>query len=341
MNTVAGYPALAGAVLFLSVMFAPPATAHTGDGRVQPVLERVSVAAPALEVTVAYSANWQLIVSNKGTETVTFLADSGEPFLEIGPGGTRGNFSSPTFYDSNVPEGLTKFPKQAQPGVSDPPIWKSLSAQPNWGWFDHRLHPANQGAVPPEAARAGRPTVLGRWEIPVRVADQTGVIQGRFEFRPPNGSWTMVQTSSRTPSDGVIIQVAPGPALPAVFVENLSAEPLVVLGQDNEPFARIGPRTTDVNAKSPTWARLEQAFGKDPSNEVDAAAEPRWQQVADSPRWSWLEFRAAAPRSDPPQEVIAVGRTVTAKTWSVPYLIGERKEEITGRVDFVGLLGFP
>ena len=52
-------------------------------------------------------------------------------------------------------------------------------------------------------------------------------------------------------------------------------------------------------------------------------------------RWSWLEFRAAAPRTDPPQAVIDRGRTVTVKTWSVPYLIGQRKGAVEGTVEFV------
>jgi hypothetical protein len=329
---------LSAVALILALIGLPavPVSAHAGDGLNHPVFEQMSPAVPGVEVAVVYSVDWQMLVTNRGSQTVTFLADSGEPFLDIAPGGVRGNLASPTFYDSNAPEGLTQFPDKAKPGLGVAPIWRKLSAQPSWGWFDHRLHPA-QSPVPPAVQAAGKPAVLGRWRIPVRVGDQTGEVQGRFEFRPPTGSWTMVQSSTQTPADGVKIQTVSAQVVPATFVENLSSEPLVVLGKDNEPFARIGPRVSEVNVKSPTWAEQQQAVGKDPSDEIDAAAEPQWRQVADAPRWSWLEFRAAAPRTDPPQAVIDRGRRVTVKSWSVPYLIGGRKGVIEGTVDFLPL----
>ncbi|HKY77751.1 MAG TPA: hypothetical protein VJS45_16570, partial [Acidimicrobiia bacterium] len=90
-----------------------------------------------------------------------------------------------------------------------------------------------------------------------------------------------------------------------------------------------------VNLKSQTWVEIQQALGKDPSDEADAAAEPKWQQVAPTPAWNWLEFRAAAPKSDPPEAVIERGRTVTVKTWSIPYLIGDRRGSIEGITEWV------
>ena len=96
----------------------------------------------------------------------------------------------------------------------------------------------------------------------------------------------MVQKSTLTPADGVKIQIVPASRVPALFVENLSPEPVIVLGKDDEPFARIGPKITEVNAKSPTWAEVQQARGRNPSDEADATAEPKWEQVADAPRWT-------------------------------------------------------
>ena len=320
--------------LALAGLSAAPASAHAGAGLNHPIFEQMSPTVPGLDVAVVYSVNWQMLVTNRGPQTVTFLADSGEPFIEIGPHGVRGNVASPTFYDSNAPEGLTKFPQQAKPGSDVPPIWRKVAAQPSWGWFDHRLHPAQRYA-PAAIPRAGEAAVLGRWTIPIRVGDKVGAVQGRIEFRPPTGSWTVVQKSPQAPADGIKVQVVPAQAVPATFVENLSSEPLVVLGKDNEPFARIGPRVTEVNVKSPTWAEQQQAIGQEPPVEADATAEPKWQQVSDVPRWSWLEFRAAAPRTDPPQAVIEQGRRVTVKTWSVPYLIGPRKGAVEGTVEFV------
>jgi hypothetical protein len=311
-----------------------PASAHSGDGLTQPIFEQMSPTAPGITVQVAYSANYQFLVSNTGQEVITFLADSGEPFLQIGPDGVRGNFASPTFYSSNSPEGLQQFPDQAKPGPDVPPIWRKLSVQPTWGWYDHRLHPA-ESSVPAEIQKANKVAVLGRWTVPFRLGDQPGELQGRFEFRPATGSYAAVQKSSLTPAQGVKIQVVSARTVPAFFVENRSPEPVVILGRDNEPFARIGPRITEVNVKSPIWVEVQQALGKDPSDEADVTAEPKWQRVADQPVWQWLEVRAAAPKSDPPKQIVEGDRATTVKTWSIPYLIGDRKGAVEGITEFV------
>jgi len=315
---------------------APPAGAHAGDGLSQPIFETMSPTVAGVTIQVAYSANYQFIVSNTSAQPLTFLADSGEPFLEIGPDGVRGNFASPTFYNSNDPGGRDTFPPQAKPGPDVAPIWKKLSRQPSWGWYDHRLHPAEY-YVPPEIIKAKKVAVLGRWLVPLRYGDQAGELQGRFEYRPPFGAYSMVQKSSQEPAAGITIQVVSASVVPAVFVKNDSPTPVVVLGGQGEPFVRIGPKggVTEVNVKSPTWVEVQQALGKDPSDEADATAEPKWQQVAPNPAWNWLEFRAAAPKSDPPQPVIDAGKAVTIKTWSIPYLIGAKRGSIDGITEWV------
>ena len=327
---------VAAAFAGLATLPAPPSGAHAGDGLSQPIFEAMSPTVAGVTVEVAYSANYQLIVSNTTGQPLTFLADSGEPFLEIGPDGVRGNFASPTFFNSNNPGGRDSFPPQAKPGPEVPPIWRRLSRQKSWGWYDHRLHPT-ESYVPPEIVNAKKVAVLGRWRIPLRYGDQTGELQGRFEFRPALGSYAMVQKSPKEPAPGVTIQVVSASVVPAVFVKNESPTPVVVLGRQGEPFARIGAKggVTEVNLKSQTWVEIQQALGKDPSDEADAAAEPKWQEVAPTPAWNWLEFRAAAPKSDPPQQVIDRGETVTVKTWSIPYLIGEQRGSIEGITEWV------
>jgi hypothetical protein len=328
------------ATLLVALALLPvgPVSAHSGD-LANPIFERMAPTAPGVDVQVAYSAEYELLVGNTGPQAITFLADSGEPFLRIGPKGVEANFASPTFYDSNVPEGLSDYPPQAKPGPDVPPVWRTLSVQPNWGWYDHRLHPAGQ-VVPPEVIKADKVAVLGRWTVPFRLepagpatagqSAQSGQLEGRFEYDPPRGAYTAVQKSSQTPADGLKIQVVSGRTVPAVFVENLTPDPVVILGQDGEPFARIGPKVSEVNGKSPTWAAIQQASGKNPSGTADVAAAPDWQQVSDTPRWSWLEFRAAAPKADPPAAVVDRGKTVTVKEWSIPYLIGNRRQTLDG-----------
>lgn len=327
--------ALAAVLAGLATLPAP-AGAHAGDGLSQPIFEAMSPAVGGVNVTVAYSANYQLIVSNTTDQPVTFLADSGEPFLEIGPDGVRGNFASPTFYSSNNPGGRDSFPPQAKPGPDVAPIWRRLSRQTSWGWYDHRLHPT-ESYVPPEIINAKKVAVLGRWRVPLRYGDQDGELTGRFEFRPVLGSYSMKQTSPKEPAPGVTIQVASASVVPAIFVRNDSPTPLVVLGSQGEPFARIGAAggVTEVNVRSQTWSEIQQALGNDPTDEADATAEPKWQQVAPTSAWNWLEFRAAAPKSDPPQAVIDRGEAVTVKNWSIPYLLGDQRFAIEGITEWV------
>jgi hypothetical protein len=321
-------------VLALVGLPAAPAPAHLGGSLAEPVFEHMAPAVPGVDVEVAHSVTYQFVVTNRSPQPVQFLADSGEPFLEIGPDGVRGNFASPTFYDSNAPEGLGQFPEKAKAGADVPPIWRRIAAQTSWGWYDHRLHPA-ENAVPPEIVKAGKLAVLGRWKVPFRVGDQTGELLGRFEFRPPTGSYGMVQKSTQTPADGVKVQVVSASTVPAFFVENLSPEPVLVLGRDGEPFARIGPKVSEVNVRSPAWAEMNMALGGEPTDETDATAEPKWRQIADTPRWRWLEFRAAAPKSDPPEAIVERNSATTVKKWSVPILIGDRRHAVEGITEFV------
>lgn len=321
-------------VLALAGLPVSPAAGHGGADPAEPIFEHMAPTVPGIKVEVAYSVTYQFLVTNGSGQTITILADSGEPFLQIGPDGVQGNFASPAFYDTNSPEGRTEFPEQAKPGPDVTPIWRKIAREPSWGWYDHRLHPADR-TIPLEILKANKLAVLGRWTVPIRVDDQPGELQGRFEYRPPTGSYTMVQKSTLTPADGVKIQIVPASRVPALFVENLSPEPVIVLGKDDEPFARIGPKISEVNAKSPTWVEVQQARGRNPSDEADATAEPKWEQVADAPRWTWLEFRAAAPQTDPPQPIIEKGRATTVRTWSIPYLIGDRRGTVEGITEFV------
>ncbi|MEW6474344.1 MAG: hypothetical protein AB1679_18995 [Actinomycetota bacterium] len=327
--------ALVVALLGLAGPPARPAAGHGGgEPQAEPIIESIAPTLPGIDVKVVFSVNYQFVASNTSPRTISFLADTGEPFLRIGPDGVHGNFASPTYYDANVPEGVQRLPAQAKPGADVPPIWRRISKESSWGWYDHRLHPPN-GSVPPEVIRANKVAVLGRWIVPFRIDDQPGEIKGRLEYQPPTGSFNMVQKSPQAPAPGLTIQVVAGRVVPAIFVKNESAEPVVVLGKEDEPFARIGPALTEVNLKSPLWAEIQQASGKDPSEETDPAAQPKWQKVSDGPSWQWLELRAAAPNSEPPAAVIAGGKAVTVKTWSIPYLVGDRRSTIDGITEFV------
>lgn len=320
----------------LAATTAPPAFGHTGEpDLVKPILERVEPEVAGLQVRVAYSANYQFVVNNPTATELVILADTGEPFLRIGPNGVFGNLRSKSWYDANAPEGLLRFPPEAKEGVDVPSDWKLIARQPSYGWFDHRLHPVER-YVAPEVKRSRTPVTLGHWKVPIRYGDKKGEIGGRFEFQPVFGSYRSVLVSPEAPAEGVKVQVAPsssGGGVPALFVENRSPETVTILGGENEPFVRLGPKA-EVNVLSPTWVAIQQGRGLISTAAADAKAEPRWKEVQASPRWGWPELRAAPPQEDPAEVAARESRT-TVKKWAIPLLIGERRTEIAGITEFV------
>ncbi|MGH9040529.1 MAG: hypothetical protein ACRDZ3_09885 [Acidimicrobiia bacterium] len=319
----------------------PPAEAHTGDFLASPIFEGNDPEIPGLEVDIVYTANYQFLLTNPSATELVIIADTGEPFIRIGPEGAFGNFNSPAWYSSNVPDGLlpSQIPKRAKPGASVEPDWAKVSKDPTWGWYDHRLHPVER-YVQKEVQQSRVPVKLGSWEVPVKYGDKAGEIRGRFEYKPQLGTYEAVLRSSETPAKDVTVAVVSA-QVPAIFLQNNSPETVTVLGAEGEPFVRIGPNV-EVNLHSPSYIQMQQAIAKTPESaegvgqvEADADSPPNWQQVQKSPQWRWLEFRAAPPPGDPPKEVTDREDPTTVKNWSVPILVGETRMEVSGITQFV------
>lgn len=311
----------------------PPAGAHTGDQLAQPVFERIKPAAPGVEIDVAYTANYQLLVGNPTDKELVIYADAGEPYIRIGPEGVFGNFKSKSWYNSNVPEGLVQFPEGAEDGPGVEPVWRKVSAEPFWGWFDHRLHPVER-YVSKEVRESRETVVLSEWKVPIAYGGEKGNIEGRIEFKPVLGNYKSFLKSPENLAEGVKVQLASAPKVPALFIENLSGKTVTILGREDEPFGRIGPGV-EVNLHSPTYVEIQKARGITPEVESDADAPPQWEKIHNTPRWSWLEFRASAPEEEPPKEIVDRGEPTTVRNWRVPVLIGEERTEIVGFTQFV------
>jgi hypothetical protein len=319
----------------------PPAEAHTGDFLSKPVFERIDPEIPGLEVQIVYTANYQFLVTNPTPTELVVMAETGEPFIRIGPEGAFGNFNSPSWYNSNVPDGLPpgSVPKRAKPGADVEPAWSKVSKDPSWGWYDHRLHPVER-YVQKEVQESKVPVNLGPWDVAVRYGDKEAKIKGRFEYKPQLGKYLAVLRSPDKPAEGVTVQVVSA-QVPALYLQNTSAQTVTVLGAEDEPFVRIGPNV-EVNLHSPSYIQMQQAISKTAESaedvgqvEADADSAPNWQQVQKSPRWRWLEFRAAPPPGDPPKEITDRQEPTTVKTWKVPILIGDNRTEVTGITQFV------
>ncbi len=320
--------AVAVVVAFVIVP-APPAAAHSSDPSVRPVLDAVQPALPGVTVQIAASVTAQLVVANPTPTTLSVLDGDGQPFLRIGPEGVLANKSSPWWYLTNSPNGDAPIPADAQSGA--PPRWERVSAEPAWGWFEHRLHPAPQG-VPPDVSRTHRLTTLARWSVPFDYGGQPVDVSGRTVYEPVRGAVTTRLRGTTRPFRDVEVQLAPG-RVPALFLANRSAEPVVVTGRDGEPFLRVGPNGADVNRRSPTWADDARAQGQDltvSAAVVDPTAPPDWAPVAGAQTYSWLEFRGLYERDRPPRRVLEAGKTAVLRAWRVPLEHGGRRVELRG-----------
>ncbi|MGI8662435.1 MAG: hypothetical protein ACR2LQ_04380 [Acidimicrobiales bacterium] len=311
LGAVAGISCLLGVAV-------EPAHAHGVDPTVKAVIDAVEPDVAGLVVQVADSVATELVLENPTAQPIEILADSGEAFLRIGPAGVEANLASPSWYLVNQPLG-GKVPSGID--ASSAPRWATVSDQPNWGWFDHRLHPAAVTDAEGDAHRA--------WTVPTRYAGQLGAIHGHLERRRFNGAYTSRLVSGATPLPGVSVQVLDG-RVPGLLVRNTSAQPVIIGGAGGEPFARLGPGGAEVNRRSPTFVTNAQAKGEalDPNIAVDVAASPDWQLVSPEPAYAWIDERGRYPAEEPPEAAARSGVATIVLDWRIPMAAAATSVEI-------------
>ncbi|MHB8669940.1 MAG: hypothetical protein ACYDAD_05165 [Acidimicrobiales bacterium] len=298
------------------------------------MLDSVTPSPPGVTIEVVTSVADQVLASNTTPTELTVLAETGEPFLRIGPEGVLANLESPTWYRSNEPSGAGALP--AGVGTAGAaPRWAKVSSQPSWGWFDHRLHP--QPLDKPPLSPDGRTVNLGQWTIPRVYGSTVLKVSGHREYRPLRGGFRARLESAAPPFPGVSLAVLAG-RVPGLFLSVAGDRTVEVLGQRGEPFARVGPSGAEVNLASPTWSLTADATGRAQSGAtdlVDASAPPRWQRVSESPALSWLEPRALYPRDQPPDSVTGRSNPTDLVHWGVPMISGDRTVEVAGVTTWV------
>jgi len=307
----------------------PVAGAHGTDPSIRTVLDVVEPAIPGVEIQVQASVSAEVVAENTTATELVVLAETGEPFLRIGPEGVLANLASPSWYLSNSPFGDAGVPEDASPDAA--PRWGRVSREPSWGWFDHRLHPEPRGA-PRSLPADGGALRLARWSIPFRYGDESVVARGRVEYAPAPGVVTARLQGPERPFADVAVQLAPG-RIPGLYVTNTGAVPIVVLGASGEPFLRIGRDGVEANRHSPTWIDNARARDQDltaAAAEADPGAAPDWTLVSTAPNSSWLEFRGNYARGEPPRAVVDAGETRVLRRWSVPIVRGDRRVEVQG-----------
>lgn len=286
--------------------------AHETDPSIVIELREVRPELPAgVTIQVVTSVAAQLVAENTTEEELVVLAEGGEPFLRIGPEGVLANLASPDWYRTNDPSGAAPVPERARtPGA--PPEWARVSAEPSWGWFDHRLHDRDRTAAP----TVGTADVLATWQVPVRYGGVDALVSGEVVHRPVRGAVVAALRDEGRVAEGLELTVLPGP-FPGLFLASDRTDVVTVRGAHGEPFLRLGPDGAEVNVRSPVWADNAAARGEVPPDQVDPTAPPEWLSLTGDRRVSWLEPRAR-PEADPPAEVTDGGRVVELARWEVP-----------------------
>jgi hypothetical protein len=317
------------ALIVIAVLPASPASAHEGPPGVRTVLDALEPPLPGVTVQVAASVTAQLVVANPTPTELAVLDGNGRPFLRVGPEGVLADRASPYWYLSNSPNGDVGVPGDA--GPDSPARWTQVAAEPAWGWFEHRLHPAPR-PVPRRVRDARKTKTLAEWTVPLDYGGLPVTAKGRVVYEPERGAVSARLLGPAQPFAGVTAQLAPG-RVPALFLANHSATPVVVVGREGEEFARVGPDGVEVNRRSPTWADNARAQDQELTiggAVVDASAQPDWTPVTSTPSYSWLEFRGLYERDRPPRRVRDGGKTAVLRAWTIPLEQDGRRVELRG-----------
>jgi hypothetical protein len=157
-----------------------------------------------------------------------------------------------------------------------------------------------------------------------------------------HGAGGIVATNFETTVGGV------APALAGVRVRaieagtrlelrNAGAE-VVVLGDQHEPYLRVGPGGSFENRRSPTAARNRQQTPGSPAvGEGDPSAPPDWRKLSDAAlvRWNPRSIHWTDPRN-PPEVVSSPGlRHVVLPRWEIELVRGSQRAVVFGQLTWV------
>lgn len=121
-----------------------------------------------------------------------------------------------------------------------------------------------------------------------------------------------------------------------VELTNRSGPELVVLGYENEPYLRVGPRGVYENRSSPAaYLNSSRSGGQQPPASATADAEPRWVRTGDGPTARWHDHRLHWMSTDPPAVQRAPDRRHTVARWDIPVRRGDRTLHVQGRIVYV------
>ena len=120
---------------------------------------------------------------------------------------------------------------------------------------------------------------------------------------------------------------------------NTSGTEALVLGYDNEPYLRVGPRGVFENRRSPTTYRNADRQGvTEPPADATPDAPPEWRKVSDGQTARWHDHRVhwMGSSDTPPAARRNPDRVhVVIPEWTVPVRLGDRTVEARGDLVWV------
>ena len=121
-----------------------------------------------------------------------------------------------------------------------------------------------------------------------------------------------------------------------IEVTNRGSTDVIVLGYEDEPYLRVGPRGVFENTRSPSlYQNRPTVDGTEPAvpRQADADADPRWKRTGGGDTVRWRDHRTRWEGADPPAVRSARDRThVVVPAWTVQLERGDRTVAVTGRI---------
>ena len=180
------------------------ATAASAGGRKEEhsSLERLRPPVEGIDMAVVGGDRY-LTLTNKSGKVVLVKGYDNEPYLRFLAGGVvQENRRSPSKYVNDDRFGLTPVPATANSDAA--PVWRDVSQNGTYKWFDHRTHSMDKG-IPPQVKDPSKQTKIFDWTVPMEVGSAPVTAVGTLQWVPESAS-----SSSSGMSTGAIAAIAAG-----------------------------------------------------------------------------------------------------------------------------------
>ena len=117
-----------------------------------------------------------------------------------------------------------------------------------------------------------------------------------------------------------------------LLLHNTSGEDVLILGYDDEPYARVlADGTVEVNTDSEAYYLNDDRFGDvEIPPGVDGKGAPQWKELSRTGRFEWHDHRFHWMAQGTPPQVKDESVRTKVLDWSVPIEVGGQRGAIAG-----------